>query len=117
MKTIFRQITREYAYYIDNEYYCGIPCGLMVFSDNNSGDIISDDIIASCDTEIPTLKVGEKIILNTDNTEVTIKKRNISTDGSIVYYIEDKLVETEYSEQELLRLEKECDEYNEKYGY
>ena len=112
MKTVFRQITREYAYYIDNEYYCGIPYGLRVFCDNNYGNIISDDIIVSCDTEIPTLKVGEKIILHTDNTEVTIKSRKISTDGSIVYYIEDKLVATEYSEQERLRLEKKCDEYD-----
>ena len=62
---------------------------------NFQSEPLSDKIIGEYDVEIPLLEAGEHFFLHDIEQMVTIKSRMRNSDGSITYYIEDKLVETE----------------------
>lgn len=100
----------------------------------NKNNVISDKVIGSYDVEIPMLEIGDKFFLHDIQEIVIIKNRMRSSDGSIIYYVEDKAVETEntkktYAEcvekityhkcekEKLEKLEKEFEDYKKEYKY
>jgi len=140
IKSIFRQREVEKLYelhYYGHDYYgfyhskeCDVDLGTKINKDN----IISDKVIGSYDIEIPMLEIGDEFFLHDIQEVVTIKNRMRSSDGSITYYVSDKLVTTEntkktYSEcvekiahwkcekEEFDNLKKEFKEYRDKYKY
>lgn len=71
----------------------------------NESNVISDKEIGSYDIEIPMLEVGDEFFLHDIQEVVIIKNRMRSSDGSVTYYVKDKLVETENTK----RSKEECD--------
>jgi SMC interacting uncharacterized protein involved in chromosome segregation len=61
----------------------------------NFDNVIEDVEIGRYDIEIPLLEVGDKFFLHDISKVVEIKSRMHSSDGSIIYYVKDELVETE----------------------
>lgn len=97
VKSIFRQREIEKMYQINmverercfyNEYEIKVV-------QNFYSEPLSDKVIGEYNVEIPLLEVGDNFFLHDIEQMVTIKSRMRSSDGSITYYIEDKLVETE----------------------
>ena len=141
IKSIFRQreveILYELHYY--SEYYSVYfnDCNVGLSTKCNYDNVISDKVIGSYDIEIPMLEIGDEFFLHDIQEVVTIKKRMRSSDGSITYYVGDKLVETEntkktYDEcvekityhkcekeklEKLEKLEKEFEDYKKEYKY
>lgn len=110
VKSIFRRKEVEKIYEINrycNRYfsldinYLDVTMNVRVNEDN----VISDKEIGSYDIEIPMLEVGDEFFLHDIQEVVVIKNRMRSSDGSITYYVEDKLVETENTK----RSKEECD--------
>lgn len=110
VRSIFRRREVEKIYEI-NRYcdrffsldnsYLDVTMNVRVNEDN----IISDKEIGSYDIEIPMLEVGDEFFLHDIQEVVVIKNRMRSSDGSITYYVKDKLVETENTK----RSKEECD--------
>ena len=71
---------------------------------------LSDLIVGEYDIEIPLLEVGDKFFLCDIEKEVKIESRMRSSDGSITYYVEDKLVETENTKLSKEKCEKELED-------
>ena len=107
MKSIFRRKEIEKIYEIDNYKYF-----LLKEDDYDSinmsirhGDIVSDKTIGEYDVEMPLLEVGDEFFLSDIQEAVKIKSKMRSSDGSITYYVMDKLVNTENT----IRTKAECD--------
>lgn len=140
IKSIFRQREVEKLYelhYYGHDFYLfyrekenDVGLGTKINKDN----IISDKVIGSYDIEIPMLEIGDEFFLHDIQEIVIIKNRMRSSDGSITYYVEDKVVETEntkktYDEcvdkityhkcekEKLEKLEKEFEDYKKEYKY
>lgn len=103
-KSIFRQKYYEKLYKINIDY--------RSFFDQNKklevfhGNLIKEEIISTCDIEIPMLKPGENFFLSDIGKNVVIELRMRSSDGSIIYYVKDELIDTENTEKTF----KECNE-------
>ena len=69
-------------------------------------NFIRDVKIAEYDIELPLLEEGDEFFLVDEQRKVTIKSRMRSSDGSVIYYIKDKLIDTENTE----KTKKECDD-------
>ena len=69
-------------------------------------NFIRDVKIAEYDIELPLLEEDDEFFLMDEQRKVTIKSRMRSTDGSVIYYIKDKLIDTENTE----KTKKECDD-------
>ena len=106
-KSVFRQRKVEKIYCVNTRgdgmitYYTVVSCAGI--------NILSDDIIGTYDVEIPLLEPGDKFYLHDINEAVAIKERMRSSDGTIIYYCTDKLIETENSKEnfEKCQLQKE----------
>lgn len=100
----------------------------------NEKHVISDKEIARYDIEIPMLNVGDEFFLHDIQKVIRIKSKMRSSDGSITYYAEDQIVETEntkksydectekiehygYEKEKYEKLEKEFEEYKKEYRY
>ena len=59
----------------------------------NEDKVISDKEIGRYDIEIPMLEIGDEFFLHDIQELVKIKSRTRSSDGSITYYIDDKIIE------------------------
>lgn len=97
VKSIFRQREVEKLYQInmvERERYFSNEYEIKVVQ-NFYSEPLSDKVIGEYNVEIPLLEVGDNFFLHDIEQMVTIKNRMRSSDGSITYYIEDKLVETE----------------------
>lgn len=118
---------KNYDIYFDTTYHYVMAVG-------NYEKVISDKEIGRYDIEIPMLEIGDEFFLYDIQEVVVIKSKMRSSDGSITYYAEDKIVETEntkksyeecnnklelwhYEKKEFEKLEKEFDEYKKKYKY
>lgn len=137
IKSIFRQREVEKLYdlhYYSEHYAFYNNCNVGLSTKCNSDNVISDKVIGSYDIEIPMLEIGDEFFLHDIQEVVTIKNRMRSSDGSITYYVADKLVETEntkktYDEcienityhkcekEKLEKLEKQFKEYKKEYKY
>lgn len=106
---VFREHSDYFSYYYD-----------LVASDN----IISDDkIIGEYDIEIPLLEPGETFYLHDIKERVVIDKRMRGSDGSITYFVKDKIIETENTKKsydecmKYEKLTKEFEDYKREYKY
>lgn len=140
IKSIFRQ--REVEKLYELHYYGGDFYGfyrtkesdVCLGTKSNKDNVISDKVIGSYDIEIPMLEIGDEFFLHDIQEVVTIKNRMRSSDGSITYYVSDKLVETEntnksyeecnekiahwnYEKDRFEKLEKEFEDYKKEYKY
>lgn len=133
MKSIFRQREVEKLYEMVAIGGLFVP-DLAVRAKGNQNNVISEKEIGEYDIEIPMLEKGDKFFLHNLQEVVVIKSRMRSSDGCIIYYVEDKIVETEntkksYEEsmeklehwkcerRRLEKLEKEFKEYKKEYKY
>ena len=83
-------------------------------------NIISDEILGKYEVEIPLLKQGEYFFLADIEKEVIIQSRVRSSDGSVVYYVRDEVVEKESESvpiEEYNSLKKEFEKYKKEYKY
>ena len=139
MKSIFRQreIEKLYELKVDSSYSYGMysyMSSIRVRAVGNDEKVISDKEIGRYDIEIPMLEVGDEFFLHDIQEVVVIKSKMRSSDGSITYYVEDKIIETEntkksyeecnnkiehwdYEKEKFEKLEKEFEEYKKKYKY
>ena len=113
VKSIFMQSEYEAVYslgYVND--YIDSDDGYYKVSSRESRTIrharnfIRDVKIAEYDIELPLLEKGDEFFLVDEQRKVTIKSRMRSSDGSVVYYIKDKLIDTENTE----KTKKECDD-------
>ena len=139
IRSIFRQkeIEKLYRLKVDRNIGCDvypyIPSS-RVMAEGNYDNVISDKEIGRYDIEIPTLEIGDEFFLHDIQEAIVIKSKMRSSDGSITYYAEDKIIETEntkksyeeynnkvehwnYEKERFEKLEKEFDEYKKKYKY
>lgn len=140
MKSIFRRKQYEAVYQIgvletvySNSFILGETSNNNVMSYKNKNEL-SDTVIGEYDIDLPLLEVGDEFFLQDIQELVKIKSRTRSSDGSVVYYVEDKIIETENSkiskeecdkkvaswwqnERKYLDLKNEFDEYKEKYKF
>lgn len=85
-------------------------------------EVISDEIIGEYDINIPLLEKNEEFFLSDIVQIVVIKKRLRSSDGSITYYVEDEIVETEdqkkkFEDDMYNELRREFRDYKREYKY
>ena len=78
----------------------------LIIEERTSGEAIDIIKIGEYDLDIPMLEKGESFFLCDKNRVVTITDRMRNSDGSITYFIEDKLIETEESKKSY----EECNE-------
>lgn len=137
IRSIFRQREIEKLYELQEfkryDFYSDITSHRVVALGNYE-NVISDKEIGRYDIEIPMLEIGDKFFLHDIQEVVVIKSKMRSSDGSITYYTEDKIIETEktkksyeectnkveqwdYEKKKFEKLEKEFDEYKKKYKY
>lgn len=100
-RSIFRQKYYERLYRIEWGYCFGSK-KLVDFH----GGLIKEETIGTYDIEIPMLESGEHFFLDDIKKDVIIKLRMRSSDGSIVYYVQNELIDTENTARTL----KECNE-------
>lgn len=83
--------------------------------------VIADDVIGEYDIDIPLLEKNEEFFLADIMQIVVIKKRLRSSDGSITYYVEYEIVETEDQKKKLEEmydeLLREFRDYKREYKY
>lgn len=99
VKSVFRQREIEKIYGINHfNYWNPLADNVEKMEVSNIDKrVLSDKVIGEYDVEIPMLEVGEKFFLHDIGETVKIKNRMRSSDGSIAYYVEDKILETENS--------------------
>lgn len=138
VKSIFRQREVEKLYRLKlSEYYSS---GYTTYSSRsvefeaNEEIILSDKEIGRYDIEIPMLEVGDEFFLHDIQEVVVIKSKMRSSDGSVTYYVEDKIIETENTkesyeecnkivgdydnqEKEIKKLKEEFEDYKREYKY
>lgn len=140
-KSIFRRKTFEQIYDIgilnwvetDSYGFCHYATTDKLSSFSKHVEI-SDEEIGRYDIEIPLLEVGDEFFLHDIQEIITIKSRFRSSDGSIIYYVEDVVVETEntqkskeiadkkveswkHEEEEIEKLKKDFEDYKREYKY
>lgn len=129
VKSVFRRKEVEKRFDLTKRYYNDWFGGLREdFEVSVSYKLIEDKEIGNYDIEIPMLEIGDKFFLDDIKEQVVITDRMRNSNGSITYYVEDKVIETEntsksYEECQLVAktmfkdLQKEYDEYRSKYKY
>lgn len=118
VKSIFRQREIEKLYelyyyggwYSLNRFKREESVGLSTIS--NTKQIISDKVIGTYDIEIPMLEIGDEFFLHDINEVVKVKNKMRSSDGSITYYVEDKVVETENTRKTYAECRKKIEHWN-----
>lgn len=112
VKSIFRQrkVAGKYVTDLFGETYL-----------KKTDKVIADDVIGEYDIDIPLLEKNEEFFLADIMQIVVIKKRLRSSDGSITYYVEDEIVETEDQKKKLEEmydeLLREFRDYKREYKY
>ena len=112
VKSIFRQrkVAGKYVTNLFGETYL-----------KETDEVISDEIIGEYDIDIPLLERNEEFFLSDITQTVKIKKKLRSSDGSITYYIEDEIVETEDQKNKFEdmynELRREFRDYKREYKY
>ena len=146
VKSIFRrrEIEKLYELGIKNQYEYNFIFSKVdetLIEVANEDKVISDKEIGRYDIEIPMLEIGDEFFLHDIQELVKIKSRTRSSDGSITYYVDDKIIETDNTrksyaecrekiehwkyekekykelEEKLKNVNKEFDDYRNKYKY
>lgn len=114
VKSIFRQKEVEKIYELS---YCGDwlflhkEKNVNLVSTSNTENVISDKVIGTYDIEIPMLEVGDEFFLCDIQELVKVKRKMRSSDGSITYYVEDKVVETENTKKTYAECRQKIEHY------
>lgn len=122
VKSVFRQREIEKKYMLTQRFIHWREHDMIVETRIGDGEI-EDKIIGVYNVEIPMLEIGDKFFLDDIQEVVEIRDRMRSTDGSIVYYVKDKYIETEYSKKsyelcmEKIAFHKELQKYKKEYKY
>ena len=118
IRSIFRQKEIEILYRL--KVYRNIGCDVYpyipssrVMAEGNYDNVISDKEIGRYDIEIPTLEIGDEFFLHDIQEAIVIKSKMRSSDGSITYYAEDKIIETENTKKSY----EECNNKVEHWNY
>ena len=116
VKSIFRQ--REIEKLYELHYYGGglfgfsrIESDVKLGTTSNTENIIFDKVIGTYNIEIPMLEVGDEFFLHDIHEIVKIKSKMRSSDGSITYYVEDKVVETENTKKTYAECRQKIEHY------
>lgn len=124
VKSIFRQRVIE-------NLYCLKGFGFFdekdKFITSRDGVVVSDKIIGEYDIDVPLLEKGEEFYLSDIKEVIVVEKRMRNSDGSIVYFVEDKYVDTDNSKKTMEECnqkiayikaqKKEFETYKQKYKY
>ena len=99
VKSIFRQreIEKIYKLKVSEHHQYGMYSFHTVRSIVGIGNeevVISDKEIGRYDIEIPMLEIGDEFFLHDIQEIIVIKNKMRSSDGSVTYYVEDKVIET-----------------------
>lgn len=89
IKSVFRRRDVEKIYTIGGTY--GHLCS------ERSGKTLMDKQIGEYEIDIPLLEKGDKFYLSDIQEEVIIESRMRGSNGTTVYYVKDKMVETEHT--------------------
>ena len=115
VKSIFRQREIEKLYelrYLGTSwFYPQTEQDVALSAISNNENIISDKVIGTYDIEIPTLEVGDEFFLHDIQEVVKIKSKMRSSDGSITYYVEDKVIETENTKKTYAECRQKIEHY------
>lgn len=101
VKSIFRQREVENLYCLKKIPHYIYSYNDDVYIDKYDGEIISDKIIGEYDVDMPLLEEKDKFYLSDINQTVVIQERMRGSDGSVVYFLDDKYVDTENSKATL----------------
>lgn len=101
VKSIFRQREVENLYYLNKIPHYIYHYNNDVYVNKCDGEIISDKIIGEYDVDMPLLEERDKFYLSDINQTVVIRERMRGSDGSVVYFLDDKYVDTEKSKAAL----------------
>ena len=99
MKSIFRQREVERIYGIKHNNEIILETETVQVIDDIKRCVLSDKVIGTYDIEMPVLEIDEEFFLDDIGEVVRVKKRMRSSDGSITYYVEDKVTETERTQK------------------
>lgn len=126
VKSIFRQRVIENLYYLRGWGFFNND-EKDKFITSRDGIVVSDKIIGEYDIDVPLLEEGDKFYLNDIKEAIVVEKRIRSSDGSIVYFVEDKHVDTDNSKKTMEECnqkiayiqaqKKEFETYKQKYKY
>lgn len=118
-KSIFKQKTSRKIYVIHRENmgdmthhddksgrWFADPLSLVLHKDGIEEIIGSEQIIYICDLEIPLLEIGELFYIEEKDITVKIKERIRSSNNSVCYEVEPKIIEDEVTKQSLEKCEK-----------
>ena len=115
VKSIFRQREIEKLYelrYLGRYwFYPQTDNDVALSAISNDEKIISDKVIGTYDVEIPMLEVGDEFFLHDIQESVKVKNRMRSSDGSITYYVEDKVLETENTKKTYAECREKIEHY------
>ena len=139
VKSIFRQREIEKLYKLEVSEHTQYGMYMShttrsIVTIGNEENVISDKEIGRYDIEIPMLEIGDEFFLHDIQEVIVIKSKMRSSDGSVTYYAEDKIVETAnskksyeecqdrvkhwgYEKERFERLENEFEDYKRKYKY
>lgn len=95
MKSIFRQREVEKIYEIKHGTEILSEVESVKIYDGADKCVLSDKVIGTYDIETPILEVGEEFFIDDIGELVMVEKRVRSSDGTVTYYVKDKVVETE----------------------
>ena len=115
-RSVFRQRKVEKIYYINIERkreYVFLPEVYKLFIKDKDLNVLSDDVIDTCDVEIPLLEPGNRFYLHDINEAVPIKERMRSSNGTIIYYCTDKLIETENTKESFKKCQLQKEKFDE----
>ena len=106
IKSVFMQREVQKTYYLGRRDAGRRSFGFSHYDDDTlvvneraDGEAVNIIKIGEYNLDIPMLEKGESFFLCDKNQAVVITDRMRNSDGSITYFIEDKLVETEESKK------------------
>ena len=119
VKSIFRQREVEKLYELcvraeNGTNVCNCITRTKIIAVGNTEKVISDKEIGRYDIEIPMLEVGDEFFLHDIQEVIVIKSRMRSSDGSITYYVKDKIIDTENTQKSYEECSEKIEHWNQK---
>ena len=119
IRSIFRQREVEKLYDLcvhveDGTYGFSRITRTKIIAVGNTEKVISDKEIGRYDIEIPMLEVGDEFFLHDIQEVIVIKSRMRSSDGSITYYVEDKIIDTDNTQKSYEECSEKIEHWNQK---
>lgn len=117
IKSIFRRREIEKIYDVvkrDMEFH---SIGRIIRSENidiseKDINVLSDKVIGEYELEFPMLKIGDEFYLNDIDEIVVIKSKMRNSSNAIVYYVEDKTIETDRTIESKIKAEERLNNWS-----